>query len=817
MKHLYKNIFCIIVLFFATKATIAQCDKPFISEIVFSQDSTSLSGNSNIPNSYAVELFNPKNTFIDLEGYYIKLIDVRQEATIINLSGQIDAYGKFVVAFSLSDNTLLNISQMVTSLLNYNEKISLEFGNNVELLDKVGSTTITTADSINIAAALADPINYLNSINLNFSSLENFIFRRKSNITSGNPNFTNVAQNWNVAPNGDISNVGQFDNICSPTITSELFYKIDNQMERTYPNGDKFFEYDVSVKANDTITFLQTSHIFVQYPLSIFGLNLFQFMVLQTLDNFAQYSLSHYTIPADSIVVHQAVINNPTVNPRVRINTEFQKFYRVKWKINNLCNDTINFSFSPSIITANTNFTYSPNVSFGTQNQYAALHLQQNIEAILCKTYITDFEPKTLRAGVRDTLLIKGYNFLPTSSQISFKNSINGGATYTDPCNNNDYILKNDSLIKLIVPSIIKDFSIDTLFYYPGSGKIKLYDGLNSIYSQDELKIKYAITNDMVSNTTSKYMEVLQKTDTTAYVFHLDSASVNSVSGARAAIEKAIEQWRCHTHVNFRLGEDVSNTTFSDNDGINTIFFVDANNNSILHSRMISNFNSGKTGRSRISCSNFKSYLQEADIAFVKNPSLIDPILQGWNTECWVGTTNPQNKLDFYQNILHELGHVHTLDHVIDSLELMHYSTNPYIETSYLNRVDLTNSPFALEAGNYSVQLATEPTEPLQNCNNLPMVEQNVSICTTKLDEINNEINLVVFPNPTKNYVTIQFNDNPVTKYNLSIYNQIAGLVYSKDYNQNNIQIRMHDFANGLYYFRINYNGQNKIVKIIKQ
>jgi hypothetical protein len=813
MKKIYTILFLLVVSILTTKTNFAQCNKPFISEIIFSKDSTSISGISNIPNSFAVEIFNPKNEYISLTGYYIKLIDKRNIETIINLSGQIDAKGKFVVAFSESDNTLLNISNFITSQLNYDEKISLHFGKDNELLDKIGNPTLNSADSINIAAALADPINYLNSININLTSLKNFTFRRNPTVTSGDPNFTNVAQNWNPAPNGDISNVGQFMNICSQTIQEKtVTLKNESIHETIDSNSNRFLEWDVLIKASDDSTFLNSAFLKIKYPVSLFGASISNILVTP-LDSFVTgYTTnSVYFVNADSTIRIQYNINNSGNPSRVNLTTTFQRIMHIRWNITNHCNQIGLFFFSqPQHNDVTFQYSSTEPIFGNSPKPYINKVFPSNLNINFCQANITDFSPSEIRAGVGDTLTIKGYNFVPTASQISFKNSFNGGATYTRKCNNHDYIVKNDTTIKIIMPSVI--FAIDTVDTFPGSGKIKLFDGFNNIFSQTELKVKYAISNDVANNNgIRKFEKTLQKFDTSAYIFHIDSASVNTILGAREAIERAIEEWRCHTHVNFRLGADVNNTSYNVNDNVNTIFFVDANNNNQLFSTMLTNGNSGRTGQRRDTCPTLNSLVREIDIAFIKDPHLLNNSLLGWNTNFNIGVPNPQYTIDFYQNILHEIGHAHTLDHVIDTLELMHYSTNPFIEIPYYLRKNLNNTQYATEAGEYAVNMASSASV---GCGTIPMTSQNSSICTNQIFENSSIILPKVYPNPTFDKVTFEFEN--ITNCYLKIYNSLGEELKIIKVESRLVVVDLFEFPRGLYFINTIVNKDTKVVKVVK-
>ncbi|MFZ4614500.1 MAG: T9SS type A sorting domain-containing protein [Bacteroidia bacterium] len=134
--------------------------------------------------------------------------------TIIPLSGNITSKGTFVLGFTLSDEAIIQIAEMLSTSLDFTRQNSLELWGPNGLIDRVGDINISEADAINIAAAIADPVNYLNTLNLNLGSLTNLVARRKTTVVEGDPNFVQPSTNWTIAPNGDVSNLGTFQNVC---------------------------------------------------------------------------------------------------------------------------------------------------------------------------------------------------------------------------------------------------------------------------------------------------------------------------------------------------------------------------------------------------------------------------------------------------------------------------------------------------------------------------------------------------------------------------------------------------------------------------
>jgi hypothetical protein len=225
MKKIYQFIFIAVnSLAVNTFAQTNACNELFISEIVYAKDNLSITGNSPLANSYAIELFNPKGTEVNLSDYSIKMYSTGGNETIIPLSGNITSKGTFVLGFTLSDEAIIQIAEMLSTSLDFTRQNSLELWGPNGLIDRVGDINISEADAINIAAAIADPVNYLNTLNLNLGSLTNLVARRKTTVVEGDPNFVQPSTNWTIAPNGDVSNLGTFQNVCMENVVYRLQY-----------------------------------------------------------------------------------------------------------------------------------------------------------------------------------------------------------------------------------------------------------------------------------------------------------------------------------------------------------------------------------------------------------------------------------------------------------------------------------------------------------------------------------------------------------------------------------------------------------------
>lgn len=74
-----------------------------------------------------------------------------------------------------------------------------------------------------------------------------------------------------------------------------------------------------------------------------------------------------------------------------------------------------------------------------------------------------------------------------------------------------------------------------------------------------------------------------------------------------------------------------------------------------------------------------------------------------------------------------------------------------------------------------------------------------------------------IYPNPTKNEVIIEFDNNNLINSSISIIDIIGKEVYFKKINNKTETINVSMLKQGVYFFRINQNGKETVKKIIKQ
>jgi len=101
-------------------------------------------------------------------------------------------------------------------------------------------------------------------------------------------------------------------------------------------------------------------------------------------------------------------------------------------------------------------------------------------------------------------------------------------------------------------------------------------------------------------------------------------------------------------------------------------------------------------------------------------------------------------------------------------------------------------------------------------------VDDNGNLVTSRLASTKPktvDINISIYPNPTKNNLTIHVNDNTIQKIEVEIYDLSGKMIFLRNYTSNSFQINTIDLMTGTYILKLKdqYGNLIKTEKIIKQ
>jgi hypothetical protein len=255
---------------------------------------------------------------------------------------------------------------------------------------------------------------------------------------------------------------------------------------------------------------------------------------------------------------------------------------------------------------------------------------------------ITGFSPTTASAGTGSQITINGSGFgagpATSSKYVEFANSDNGGLTGVRPALV-EYVSWADNQIVVIVPS------------GAGTGAISVNNGTATAVSSGSLTVSYNIINA----STYQVKHVNMNTQG-GYTWQLEK-SFDAQTGVKNSFLKSLSAWTCFTGINWKVG-DPTPANQTGRDGINIVRF---DNGAELPAGVL-----GVAYTYYTSCGSNKWEITETDLVFDKERT--------WNFE---DALPSPSQSDFQSVVQHELGHAHSLGHVIDTDDLMHYAIAP--------------------------------------------------------------------------------------------------------------------------------------------
>ncbi len=84
------------------------------------------------------------------------------------------------------------------------------------------------------------------------------------------------------------------------------------------------------------------------------------------------------------------------------------------------------------------------------------------------------------------------------------------------------------------------------------------------------------------------------------------------------------------------------------------------------------------------------------------------------------------------------------------------------------------------------------------------------------IDEtLKNNLSFSLFPNPTKNNFTLNFENSNKEKAQIEIFNILGESIFVKDFKGNSINIHTNKFSNGVYFVRLKINDKSKTQKLV--
>lgn len=434
---------------------------------------------------------------------------------------------------------------------------------------------------------------------------------------------------------------------------------------------------DVRVHTNQPNVYFDGGHIWVQYDTSVFNPNIANsgFFNASLCPDFQSDSYDFYSLsnPAADTLEIIAGPNYGYVLNRVLLDTVPKPFLHLAFAVNpNNASHGIAFQTITAPL-GNPTYAIFANAPFDQYFDFdTIIHLpsdtfsfpSNHIPIILEK----DSEPKI--AGIGDSLTIRGLNFGDTRGEVFFKAADDGGQSYLLGLDDQYHILWSDTLIKVIVPSIVYkgyDNNIGQSFSGgAGTGFFKIQTNpgdTNLLNNADNfISIHYSVTNKRDNSNIIRRIHLARQHCDYDYLFVLHrSLEQDSIKISR--IDSALRAWSQITGLTLLLERDTNGfLIFVDSINITgkTTIYLDSDSGSGLMTTF-QNFGEIIVGNAPVIFGN-----TSAAIRIKQQPSNGS---WNYNFSGFVG-----NQFSFYQAFLHEIGHILLMGHVNDIAEVMYYS-----------------------------------------------------------------------------------------------------------------------------------------------
>jgi hypothetical protein len=513
-------------------------------------------------------------------------------------------------------------------------------------------------------------------------------------------------------------------------------------------------------------------------------------------------SIDYTTVPLNRVLL--------TTSPQILLTIRIK--IKTSGKTMDILYEDVSITSNLSYFTASASALWTSTSSFYSSTNYQGSNSDESAIPI-----ITNFN-NNVPAGRGEELTITGRYFgtgMGSDGSVIFKNAdhnayptedINAGIDHFD------VISWNDNEIQIQIPAVIDSITkdIDKIDFraVPGTGYFKVRNRYGyEKESSTELEIPYAVLQgieyDFFDNMNKYNPELIGSGDNSGYIVRIHQDVISTYPQAKKVIEKALKEWTCVTGVNWKLGLDIS-TPVDFGDGVCQVDIINDPSDPALMITYGDKDPCGTVFPRQHSLASFDIVINSAYQYDFDTLGNVD-----------------NNKYDFYQLFLHELGHAHVLDHANrEDVDLMYFSSDKGL-TQFADRLTLKKSTDAQTGGDY---VTSHLVGPVSGCSGQHILAYP-KFCkkTTGVFDRSLDIqNITVYPNPISST-----NELKIDLSNSQISGEVTFIVYdsygrevqisSKTMIGNKLyRIRLEELTSGMYYLNVSSGSVRASVVFVK-
>lgn len=621
-------------------------------------------------------------------------------------------------------------------------------------------------------------------------------------------NYNNHISFFTTKQNNSITNQ------TAKVLANDLTISTGNE-QITVTGTTRYLEFDVFARANTSGLYFDNCLMRIQYNSASFGSNMMASgnvtITKGTLFNSATYinpQTNAIDQTSNTLGIPFGIDYTQSTFNRTILTTTDKVLLHIKLKIQN-CGQTSDLQFVDVSTTANLSFyTNTANASAVAGNGFDNTNYISPATNVLCTVIVDDFN-SPVNGGTGNILTITGSNFGATrgNGQVRFKNSNAVNFPFLAGLDNNDYLSWSDTQIKIKLPS---STILGGYYNNPGSGpfivKNNLGDSAVALYNASFTPLTIPYSVDSRFNTPDKYKLNLKNANGIGgYSIRLDT-SISNHPDRKGCVLKAIRDWRCLSAVNLVLGNDL-NYIPPANDGNTTISLVPSLPGSQVGSTFVQ-YQQCTAGGITNAITDFDTQVSTQYNLFYDT----------------TGAAMPAGMYDFYEIMVHEIGHGLGLIHVIDTNLIMYRTTK--VATNGISLAGSLRRRLTIYSGDADgglYQVTSSSTNVNGQCSNFTSHSSVNSSCSQVgiYENLKNMYDFSIYPNPSNgDIINLNFSSIDVRKGQVIIYDVTGRALYNSSLPENSpsnlFTLNLAGLSSGMYFVTLTIDGYSFSKKVIK-